>query len=181
MSLSDAELIARALVADDHEAFGQLVARHQAPLRAWLRRLANGDHARGDDLAQETFLAAHRQLKTFRHEGRFATWLFSIAYNCFRADARKRREFVELDDAMVESLPAAPEPGSAELRQELGEALARLSAEQRAAITLCYQQGLTREEAAVVMQCPAATVKTHILRGKERLLRYFQTADKALR
>jgi DNA-directed RNA polymerase specialized sigma24 family protein len=70
--LSDAELIARVLLDDDHDAFGELVVRHQSSLRAWLRQLTQGDVGRADDLAQETFVIAYRQLKNFRGDGRFS-------------------------------------------------------------------------------------------------------------
>ena len=180
MPLSDAELVARALTESNHDAFGELVHRHQSPLRAWLRRLTGGDFAAADDLAQETFLTAYRQLSAFRHEGRFVAWLFSIAYNRFRTAARRRWDFVELDDELIASLAAPGEPNLAsDLRQDLEAAVASLTLEQRSAITLSYQQGLTHQEIALVMNCPPGTVKTHILRGKERMLRYFQKVEKA--
>src|SRR5512144_514634 len=90
--VADASLIARALVADDRHAFAELVKRHQSAVRATLRRLTAGNHALADDLAQETFMLAYRNLKSFRQEAQFSTWLFRIATNAFLADARKRKE-----------------------------------------------------------------------------------------
>src|SRR6187200_3672133 len=90
--VTDATLIARALVADDRHAFAELVKRHQSAVRATLRRLTAGNHALADDLAQETFVQAWRGLKSFRQEARFSTWLYRIATNCWLADARKRKE-----------------------------------------------------------------------------------------
>jgi RNA polymerase sigma factor (sigma-70 family) len=103
VALSDTDLVARAL-RDDHDAFAELVRRYQSPLRAWLRRLTGGDFARADDLAQETFLRAYRRLGSFRGTGKFSTWLFSIAYNEFRNDTRRRRDFVQLNEEMSETL-----------------------------------------------------------------------------
>src|SRR5215470_11191411 len=97
-SVSDAELIARVVVSDDRHAFGELVRRHQSAIRATLRRLAAGNLALADDLAQETFLLAYRNLKSFRQEARFSTWLYRIAYNAFLADARKTKETALPDD-----------------------------------------------------------------------------------
>ena len=57
-----------------------------------LRKLTAGNHALADDLAQETFVQAWRNLKSFRQEARFSTWLYRIATNCWLADARKRKE-----------------------------------------------------------------------------------------
>src|SRR5438105_12580428 len=91
-AVSDAQLIARVLVKDDRHAFGELVRRHQSAVRACLRKLTAGNAALADDLAQETFLLAYRNLKSFRQEAKFSTWLYRIAYNVFLGDARKTRE-----------------------------------------------------------------------------------------
>src|SRR5436853_6804078 len=91
-AVSDAQLIARVLVQDDRHAFGELVRRHQSAVRATLRRLTGGDRALADDLAQETFLLAYRNLRSFRQEAKFSTWLYRIAYNAFLADARKMKD-----------------------------------------------------------------------------------------
>ena len=81
MSFSDADLIARVLLADDQNAFGELVRRYQSPLRAFLTRMTRGDSHLADDLAQETFIRAWKHLASFRGEARFSTWLFGIAVN----------------------------------------------------------------------------------------------------
>src|SRR5437867_11902175 len=91
-AVSDAQLIARVLVQDDRHAFGELVRRHQSAVRACLRKLTSGNIALADDLAQETFIQAWRNLKSFRQEARFSTWLYRIATNCWLMHARKRRE-----------------------------------------------------------------------------------------
>ena len=90
--LTDAELIARVVVRDDRHAFSELVRRHQSAVRTTLRRLTAGNHALADDLAQETFLLAFRNLRSFRQEAKFSTWLYRIATNAYLADARKRKE-----------------------------------------------------------------------------------------
>ena len=70
MSESDHELITRVLRNDDRHAFGELVKRHQSPLRSMLRKLTCGDKALADDLAQETFVQAFLKLSTFRGDAR---------------------------------------------------------------------------------------------------------------
>src|SRR5436309_5765 len=96
--VSDAQLIARVVVSDDRHAFGELVRRHQSSVRATLRKLAGGNTAQADDLAQETFLLAYRNLKSFRQDAKFSTWLYRIAYNAFLADLRKTKELPLPDD-----------------------------------------------------------------------------------
>ena len=172
--VSDAQLIARALVHDDRHAFGELVRRHQSAVRATLRRLAAGNAALADDLAQETFVLAYRNLKSFRQEAKFSTWLYRIATNVFLADARKIKERQLEEDAEVEDAPADHETTGAATRQaslkiDMERAMAVLSDAERAAIVQCYHNDLTHEEAAYVLDCPVGTVKTHILRAKQKL------------
>src|SRR5499427_5875066 len=90
--LTDAQLIARVVVHDDRNAFSELVRRHQSAVRTTLRRMTAGNHALADDLAQETFMLAYRNIKSFRQEAQFSTWMYRIATNAFLADARKRKE-----------------------------------------------------------------------------------------
>lgn len=179
-AVTDAQLIARALVAQDQHAFAELVKRHQSSVRACLRKLTAGNHALADDLAQETFVLAWRKLESFRQEARFSTWLYRIATNCWLADARKRKEELlgdraddvadEDDDAMphVNDMHADHARGTS-LKIDLERAMAALPETERAAIVQCYHNDLTHEEAAYVLGCPVGTVKTHVLRGKQRL------------
>jgi len=176
--VTDAELIARALVGDDRHAFAELVRRHQSAVRACLRRLTAGNHALADDLAQETFLLAWRNLKSFRQEARFSTWLYRIATNCWLADARKRKETllgdddgaVADDDDGDEPADGAPDHArGATLKVDMERALAVLSEAERAAIVQCYHNDLSHEEAAFVLGCPVGTVKTHVHRAKQKL------------
>ncbi len=110
--VSDAQLIARAVVQDDRHAFGELVRRHQSAVRSTLRRLNGGNIAQADDLAQETFLLAYRNLKSFRQEAKFSTWLYRIAYNVFLADARKIKELPMPEDAEGEPVAVADADGA---------------------------------------------------------------------
>ncbi len=179
-SVSDAQLIARALVTDDRHAFAELVKRHQSSVRACLRKLSVGNHALADDLAQETFILAWRNLASFRQEARFSTWLYRIATNCWLAHNRKRREellgdranaVADGEDAImphIDDLHADHARGTA-LRLDLERAMGALSESERAAIVACYHHDLTHEEAAFVLDCPVGTVKTHVLRGKLKL------------
>ena len=173
--VSDAQLIARAVVEDDRHAFGELVRRHQSAVRSTLRRLTGGNVAHADDLAQETFLLAYRNLKSFRQEAKFSTWLYRIATNVFLADARKIKELPMPDDAdgepvaLVDTAAPASLSRQATLSIDLERAMRVLSEPERAAIVQCYHNDLSHEEAAQVLGCPVGTVKTHILRAKQKL------------
>jgi RNA polymerase sigma-70 factor (ECF subfamily) len=168
LSLLDTELIARVLVDSDTHAFGELVKRHQSLVRNLLRTWLRGDNARADDLAQETFLKAYRNLHQFSGQAQFSTWVYKIAYNEFRAFARSAREHENIDDITHE--PSEPSAQAAhDFQQDLNRALRHLSLEERSAVTCCAMHGMSHSEAAEVLGWPLGTVKTHLLRGKEIL------------
>ena len=168
MSLTDADLVARVLLDDDQHAFSELVRRHQSAVRGLLRQLTRADVALADDLAQETFLKAFKNIRSFRGEAKFSTWLYRIAYNCFREEARRRKELVGIDEAVLEAEqdPSTVDPA---LRQDLMHALRLLPLHERTAVVLCCQNGLSHDEASRVLDIPLGTVKTNVLRGREKL------------
>jgi RNA polymerase sigma-70 factor (ECF subfamily) len=145
--------------------------RHQSRVRTLLRRLTKGDAALADDLAQETFVLAWRNLKAFRFEARFSTWIYRIAFNAWQSEARKKREvLMELDDdAPPPDSGAYDEMPDVAARVDLERAMATLSDGERAAIAACYYGDLSHEEAAAALGIPLGTVKTHILRAKAKL------------
>ena len=170
MELTDADLVARVLVDDDQHAFAELVRRHQSAVRGLLRQLTRTDVALADDLAQQAFLRAYKNIRSFRGEARFSTWLYRIAYNCFREDARRRKELVGIDEEQIQRQqdPHVADPG---LRHDLMRALNLLPLNERSAVLLCCQNGLSHDEAARVLDIPLGTVKTNVLRGREKLKR----------
>jgi RNA polymerase sigma factor (sigma-70 family) len=164
MGPSDAELVARVVATDDRHAFAQLVRRHQSHLRGLLRRLCAGDAAAADDLAQETFVRAWSGLRSWRGGSKFTTWLHRVAVNAWLSQSRRRPR----------PEPAQPEEGhsgagAVEARRDLERAFAFLREEERLALALAYAQELTHEEAAEAAGWPLGTLKTHLLRGKEKL------------
>ena len=167
MTPTDAELIARAVSGDDRGAFGELVQRHQSALRRFLRQQTSGNAALADDLAQEAFVEAWRNLARFRGDSSFSTWLLGIAHNRWR-NAWRRRRTAQAAPAPAPELAPSP-AASSDLRSDLAAALQGLSPEEQTAVHLCYQQGLTHSEMAAVLEWPLGTVKTHLARAKDQL------------
>lgn len=170
---TDLALVQRVLALDDRHAFATLVRRHQSPLRAFARRLCAGDLARADDTAQEAFLLAYRHLSSWRREAPLRSWLLKLCYRAFLTDQRRaHRRHEQLDDDLG-TRPPATEPGAPPLdptqRRDVTRAMGELRPEERAALALCFQEGLTHDEAAAVLDVPLGTLKSHVARGKERL------------
>lgn len=163
--MDDKDLVERAATRDV-AAFSALARQHQSNVRGLLLRLTRGNHALADDLAQETFLEAWRGIANFRGDSAFATWLYRIAYSRFLMQARKRKPDEPLDDWQGES----PSGESATVaRVDLERAFAKLSATESAALTLSFAFGLSNTEAAEALDMPLGTLKSHILRGREKL------------
>jgi RNA polymerase sigma-70 factor (ECF subfamily) len=127
-------------------------------------QLVTGDAAAAEDIAQEAFLAAVRNLDRFDRRRPFGPWLHRIVVN--RAidwtRARKLRAEVELGDY----LPAAPAP------ERDGTALARIAelpAEHRAVVVLRYVLEYTPGEIAELLDLPRGTVNSRLRRGLDRM------------
>lgn len=165
-------LIARVVHDDDRAAFSELVRRHQPVVRGFLRRML-GDAEGADDVAQETFIKAHRALRGFRGGATFSSWLCAIAANELRAEWRRRKRRAEFnDDETRDELAAAETEHGAQ--RDIAAGLARLTEAQRAALVLCFEHGLTHEEAAAALDCPLGTLKSHVARGKARLREWLE-------
>ena len=165
---ADTDLIARVLRDDDRNAFAELVRRHQSALRASLRKMT-GNVELADDIAQETFILAWKKIGSFRFEAKFSTWLYRIAFNAWQSEVRKKQEVLMDTDDMPAHEWTAPESDATGVRRDLTRAMQVLSEPERAAIHQCYYNDLSHDEAAYVLGVPLGTLKTHILRAKEKL------------
>ena len=151
------------------QAFNTLIDRHQQAVRTFLRGLTAG-HSDADDIAQETFLAAWTQAKSFRGQGSVRAWLFSIAWRKAKGSQRGWFRATRRDTVYHEAASAAEAPAtSAEDRIAMRQALLALPLDQRAAVTLCLGNGYTHAEAAGMLGIPLGTIKSYVLRGREKL------------
>ena len=164
---SDEELLRRAARPDGRQAFAVLVSRHQSGIRCSLRRLTRGNAALADDLAQETFIRAWRSLADFRGDSSLRTWLYRIAYRCFLSEVRRRDAHT---GEIAEHHALAPDQSEARaFMDDFDAALRQLSPAQRDAVHFSLQRGFSHPEIAHIMGLPLGTVKTHVLRGRQKL------------
>ena len=170
--MSDASDDDRALIAairdGSERAFNILVDRHQQAVRMFLRRLLGND-ADADDIAQETFLAAWTNARSFRDEGDVRSWLCGIAWRKARGAQRSWFRRRARDTAHHELSSGAAGGVLMEERLAVRAALQALPLEQRAAVTLCLVCGFSHAEAAKILGTALGTVKSHVLRGRDRL------------
>lgn len=175
--ISDQQLVARVMGADDQAAFRLIVERHQGPIRGFLRRLLGGDHGTADDLAQDTFLLAYRKLHMLKTGGSLLSWLHTIAYRQFLQHGRKH--------ARQTVMAEPPEPGH-DPRQAVDaeimapRLMAQVNEQERACLTLAYAAGMSHPEIAKVTGLALGTVKSHITRGKRKLQDWLQKHDHSI-
>jgi RNA polymerase sigma-70 factor (ECF subfamily) len=163
----DAPLV-RAARGGSQPAFARLVAAHERALRGFLRKSGFGD---ADDIAQEAFLAAWSSLGRLRDDEGFRAWLFGIAWRKALDHNRAARRAARRDQAWSEDqADEATRQADPADRMALQAALADLAPDQRACVTLCLGQGWSHGEAAEALNLPLGTVKSHVNRGRERLL-----------
>ena len=172
--ISDLDLAARVAGSNDQAAFQQLGERHQGAIRGFLRRLLAGDHGTADDLAQETFLLAYRNIAGWKGSGTLSSWLHTIAYRQFLQFRRKHKR----QQVMAEPPDAGLDPRQAVDAEILLPQLMRLvSLEEAACLTLAYATGMTHPEIAEITSLPLGTVKTHISRGRQKLQQWLKDND----
>jgi RNA polymerase sigma-70 factor (ECF subfamily) len=169
MNLSDKILITKVVLRDDHLAFKNLIERYQSDLRGLFFRLTNGNKDLVDDLAQETFIRVYKYLSNYKAKAQFKTWIFRIGYNVFFEHIKKHKK----DNQVKESLNDIIKTNETNVSIDYQNALKVLNINEKAAIVLHYEKGFTHIDISKILNKPLGTVKTNILRGKEKLKKFY--------
>ena len=162
----------------DPAAFTELIGRHQRMIHSLTYRMT-GSLADAEDLAQETFVNAFRQIASYRGASKFSTWLYRIAINaCLTWRQRETRRF-EVAAEWVETNGASKAMGEAaeganDCCERVHEALLKLPAKQRAAVMLTLYDGLNHAEAAEVLNCSETTVSWRVFVARRKLKRWLE-------
>ncbi len=176
-TLAEVDLLVERARGGDSAAFGRLVERFRPRIYALGLHLT-GSRAEADDVAQEAFLRAWNRIGSFEGRSQFFTWIYRIAVNRALNGRRdgKRRESVGLDDPRVQAAIAVDAYGdprrATELRQSytrLVAALDALSPTLRSTVVLVALQGLSHDEAGIVLGCPSGTVAWRMHDARARL------------
>ncbi|MDD5184780.1 MAG: RNA polymerase sigma factor [Paludibacter sp.] len=155
----------------DKSAFDKLTCKYQSPIRRFFLNLTSGDGQLSDDLAQETFIKAYLNISAFKGISGFSTWLYRIAYNVFYDSVRAQKHYADIEEQVIDSQYQTHNEFSAE-KLDIYKALKMLRKEEQSAVLLFYMEDKTHNEIAKIMNCPLGTVKTYILKGKEKLAVY---------
>jgi RNA polymerase sigma factor (sigma-70 family) len=168
----DDDTLNRRVIAGDRAAFDVLVARHEARLRGFLRKLT-GQPATADDLAQETFVRAWQRCRLFDGNGSYPAWLVRIGWRLF-LDLERHEHHLRDKHARSAGGSEAFEPNYG-TRLDIVAALAVLPPRERACILLCDMEGWSHSEAAKLLGLPLGTLKSVVARAREQLRRHLTT------
>lgn len=172
MERRDEEALA-GFVHGDLSQFEGLVRRYERPLLGFIYRYL-GDRARSEELAQEAFLRVFRHASRFDPSLSFRTWLYAIALNLCRHEAKRRVTETEWRRRQAVGEPASDDSPVARAQREetvsaVRSAVAALPDEQRAVLVMRVYQGLSYEEIAAVIGCPVGTAKSRMFYALERV------------
>jgi len=183
---SDQDLVATAR-AGHMEAYDHLVRRYRRDVYVFLHRMVR-DPDLADDLTQDVFVKAYRQLEGYRPAGSFSSWLIKIANNHALDDFKRvRREFATVPleptpdmsnprrapaGGLRETLWSAPTPTPRDMRAlgpALDEALAGLRDTHRQCFIMREIEGRSYEDIAEIMDMPKGTVSSYVTRARGKL------------
>lgn len=157
----------------DEDAFARLVEIFAQPLQALIYRMLL-DWEETHDIAQETFIRAHRALSRYEPRARFQSWLFQIgvrqAYDALRRRKRRPDHSMNPAAAGVETLEktgrADPAVERNEVREAIEQAVRELPAEQRTAFVLAEYEGCDHKAIGSVIGASAKSVEMHLYRAR---------------
>jgi len=175
MQLDDAAAVAQARDGDE-EAFRVLVDRHSRSIYRLAYRMT-GKAEDAEDVVQEAFVRAYRQLSRFEARSNFATWLYRITFNCAvdYMRARPRREAAETQDRLEQMSEPSPGPTmddlvyAGEIGKRVQAALEELSEQERAAFLMRHYQGCSIEEISQALDLRTNAAKHSIFRAVRKM------------
>jgi RNA polymerase sigma-70 factor, ECF subfamily len=181
LSIDDDYSIIRQFIDGDKSAFQILVKRHKEKVRNIIYITMNNS-ALVDDIAQEVFITVYRNLKHFRYESQFTTWLYRITVNRCKDYLRKmnvRKIFSPIEEGFEVSEYSSPVENN-DISRIVMDAISKLPVKLRMPLILKDIEGFSYQEISETLKCEMGTVKSRIFRGREKLKEILQPLEKEL-
>jgi RNA polymerase sigma-70 factor, ECF subfamily len=173
------ERIAERIQRGENWAFGVLVDRYEKKLmRYGTKFLARTEDI--EDIVQDAFVSAYRNIQSFNPSLRFRPWIYRIAHNAFVNALRKQDRgplFLDFDTLLsyeVHEDPAEREREQKEMQQLIDSGLRDLSSKYREVLVLYYFEEMSYKDIADILRIPVGTVSVRIKRAKDELKQRIQ-------
>jgi len=177
----DDRAVVNRVLAGETDAFAVLVERWQLPLVNLAWRYCR-DRGRAEEMAQEAFLRAWRNLAQWRGDSAFSTWLFALAANCYRTELHRIPAGMKSLDEIAEPPDERLSPGvldNARRDEAIRRAVLALPEKYRDAVLLFYFHDQDVPAAARTLHIPEGTLKARLFRGRELLRSKFSRPPRA--
>lgn len=177
----DDRAVVNRVLAGETDAFALLVERWQIPLINLAWRYCR-DRGRAEEMAQEAFLRAWRNLAQWRGDSAFSTWLFALAANCYRTALQRIPAGMKSLDEIAEPPDERLSPGAldnARRDEAIRRAVLALPGKYRDAVLLFYFHDQDVPAAARTLHIPEGTLKARLFRGRELLRSKFSRPPRA--
>ena len=173
---NDHDLALRAKTGDE-SAFNELMRRHYKGVLNFVYKFTYSVE-QSEDLTQEVFLRVFKSIKNYEPKAKFSTWLYKIATNLCLTNLKKKKVNLSLDEIReysgemedVKSENPYELFNRKEISDKIFEALCTLPEKERAAITLNKYHGFSYIEVSEALDCSVGAVKTHIFRGRLKMV-----------
>jgi RNA polymerase sigma-70 factor, ECF subfamily len=169
---------------NDPDACNELFARYNRKIFNTAYRIL-GEESSAEDALQETLMNIYRGVSSFRGDSKVSTWISRITINVCLGILRKgkNKQYVELEDELSGDLAAEPTPFTdplayASLKEQKSLVRAtfeRMSEKQGIVVRLHDMEGYTIQEIAVIVACPAGTVKSRLFYGRQEFKTIFNS------
>lgn len=167
------EDLAKKVAEGDTESYRPLVEKYQLPLHRYVVFLIR-DSDVADDVVQDTFIKAYKNIRGFNHKRKFSSWIYRIAHNTAMDTVRHNRS-VQLDDKIIEELGASVDYNTAHkidadiAAKNIARCLPKLDVKYREPIVLYFIQKKTYQEISDILHISVTAVGVRINRAKQKL------------
>ena len=164
--------------AGNTDAFNDFVERYQAPIQRYLYRLT-GDSELAKDLTQDTFMHAYKKIMKENSPLTLKTWIYRIATNCARKSRRRARllSFIPLDGRERDNSVIGTQADRTDIRLAIGEALCRVSPDQRICMVLHFIEGFKYQEIADILSISDEAVRKRVARGSREFKKVYNMGE----
>ncbi len=182
LELDDDFSLIKRFIDGDSSVFQLLVKRHKEKVRNIIY-LTISNSSSVDDIAQEVFITVYKNLKHFRFESQFTTWLYRITVNKCKDHLRKinvRKIFIPIKEA-AEETERGIDVENKDVSNIVMNAISKLPAKLRAPLLLKDIEGFSYQEISETLRCEMGTVKSRIFRAREGLRNILKPMESELR